>query len=178
MANRLLSEFRIYISNELISGFPSHRARNWFYRKVMGFHIGKRSTVFMHCSFDCTKSFSIGDGSVINARCRLDARGGITIGDNVSVSQEVIILTGDHDISLPDFGGRNRPVVIEDYAFIGTRAMILPGVTIGRGAVVAAGAVVSKDVPPFAVVAGVPAKVVKERRKDLNYSVEYFRKFQ
>lgn len=178
MASQLLSEFRIYICNELISGFPSHRVRNWFYRKVMGFRVGTRSTVFMHCTFDCTKGFSIGDHSVVNSKCRLDARGGIRIGNNVGISQEVIILTADHDPGLSDFGGRNREVVIEDYAFIGTRAMILPGITIGQGAVVAAGAIVTKDVAPYTVVAGIPAKFVKERRKDLNYSAEYFRKFQ
>ena len=144
----------------------------------MGFHIGKGSTVFLHCSFDCTQSFAIGNHSVVNSGCRLDTRGGIRIGDNVGISQQVIILTADHDMSLADFGGRNREVVIEDYAFVGTRAMILPGVTIGKGAIVAAGAIVTKDVPEYAVVAGMPAKVIKERRKDLNYSAEYLRKFQ
>jgi acetyltransferase-like isoleucine patch superfamily enzyme len=178
MANQLLSEFRIYICNELISRFPSHRVRNWFYRKVMGFTIGNRSTVFMHCSFDCTVGFSIGQNSVVNSGCRLDARGGIKIGSNVGISQQVTILTADHDLNFPDFGGRSREVIIDDYAFIGTRAMILPGVIIGKGAIVAAGAVVTKDVAPYTVVAGVPAKAIKERRKDLEYSAEYFRKFQ
>lgn len=178
MANPLLSDFRIYICNELISRVPSHRFRGWFYRKVMGFQIGKGSTVFLHCTFDCTRTFAIGNHSVVNSGCRLDTRGGIRIGNNVGISQQVIILTADHDLALSDFGGRNREVVIEDYAFVGTRAMILPGVTIGKGAIVAAGAIVTKDVPEYAVVAGTPAKVIKERRKDLNYSAEYLRKFQ
>ena len=115
---------------------------------------------------------------MVNSGCRLDTRGGIKIGSNVGISQQVIILTADHDMNFSDFAGRSREVVIEDYAFIGTRAMVLPGITIGRGAIIAAGAIVTKDVPAYAVVAGVPAKVVKERRKDLDYSAEYFRKFQ
>ena len=132
----------------------------------------------MHCTFDAARGLSIGKDSVINARCRLDTRGGIHIGNAVSISQEVIILTADHDADSTDFAGRNRKVVIEDYVWIGTRAMILPGVNIGRGAIVAAGAVVSKDVEPFTVVAGVPAQCIKKRRQDINYRINYHRLFQ
>lgn len=178
MGNELLSEFRIYFCNELISRFPSHRVRNWFYRKVMRFQIGDRSTIFMHCTFDRTIALTIGNHSTVNSGCRLDTRAGITIGSNVSISQGVVILTADHDLNLSDFAGRGREVIIEDYAFVGTRAMVLPGVIIGKGAVVAAGAVVSKNVAPYSVVAGIPAKPIKERRRDLEYSAEYFRKFQ
>jgi len=178
MANQIFSEFRLYICNELASRFPSHRVRGWFYKSVMDFKIGKGTAIFLHCSFDCKGGLSIGNQSVVNAKCRLDTRGGITIGNSVSVSQEVIILTADHDLAEANFAGRNKAVVIDDYAFIGTRAMILPGITVGKGAIVAAGSVVTKDVPPYMVVAGTPAKVIKERRKDLDYSAEYFRKFQ
>ena len=104
--------------------------------------------------------------------------GGIQIGNAVSISSEVLILTADHDPGSTDFAGRNRKVIIEDYVWIGTRAMILPGVTIGRGAIVAAGAVVSKNVEPFTVVAGVPAQCIKKRRQDINYRLNYHRLFQ
>ncbi len=76
-----------------------------------------------------------------------------------------------------NFSGRVRPVVIEDYVFIGTRAMILPGVTLGKGSAVGAGAVVTKSVPPFTVVAGVPAKPISDRRTDLDYNCIYLRLF-
>jgi maltose O-acetyltransferase len=104
--------------------------------------------------------------------------GGITIGKNVSISQEVIILTADHDLNSPGFTGRNKGVVIEDYVWIGTRATILPGVKIGYGAVVAAGAVVTNNVEAFSVVGGVPAKPISQRADVLNYSTSYRRIFQ
>jgi acetyltransferase-like isoleucine patch superfamily enzyme len=144
----------------------------------MGFTIGTQSNIFMHCSFDCKRGFSIGDYSVINAKCRLDTRGSIIIGAKVSISQEVVILTADHDTTNSNFAGQNKTVIIEDYVWIGTRAMILPGVTIGRGAIIAAGAIVTKDVAPFSVVAGIPAKVIKMRPENLSYSTFYQRLFQ
>jgi acetyltransferase-like isoleucine patch superfamily enzyme len=174
----IVSEFRLYIGNEWISRIPSHRFRNFYYRKVMGFDIGKDCSIHMHCSFDCAKNLVIGTNSVINAKCRLDNRGAIRIGENVSVSQEVIILTADHDVNAADFAGRSLAVSIDDYVWIGTRATILPGVTIGKGALIAAGAMVTKDVLPYAIVAGVPAKLIKMRREDLTYETKYRRLFQ
>ncbi|MEJ7560469.1 MAG: acyltransferase [Pedobacter sp.] len=144
----------------------------------MNFNIGEHCSVHMHCSFDCAKNLSIGKNSVVNAKCRLDNRGRIVIGENVSISQEVLILTADHDVDAADFAGRSLTVHIEDYVWIGTRAIILPGITIGKGALIAAGAVVTKDVIPYAIVAGVPARVIKMRRTDLKYETKYRRLFQ
>ena len=140
--------------------------------------IGNNTFIFMDCTFDCAGNFTIGKNSVINGKCRLDNKANITIGENVSVSQEVIILTADHDMDSPYFSGRTNPVIIEDYVWIGTRAVIMPGCVIGKGAVVAAGAVVTKSVQPYEVVAGVPAKVIKTRSADLQYKVFYHRLFQ
>ncbi len=120
----------------------------------------------------------MGNTSVINAKCRLDNRGTITIGNNVSISQEVNIITAYHDVDLVDFTGTYLPVIINDLVFIGTRAMILPGVTIGRGAIIAAGAIVTKNVVPFAVMAGAPAKLIKMRREDVAYTCDHHRLFQ
>lgn len=173
-----LSELRLYICNHWISGIPSHTFRLWFYRKVMKFSIGSGSSVLLNCSFDCTKSFKIGQNSVVNGNCRMDTRGGIVIGNNVSISSDVIILTADHDMNTADFSGRNRQVVIDDFVWIGTRAMILPGVKIGKGAVVAAGSVVVKDVESYNVVGGIPAKLIKKRNKNLEYTTNYRRLFQ
>jgi maltose O-acetyltransferase len=69
----------------------------------------------------------------------------------------------------PNFGCESAPVVIEDFAWISCRTVVLPGTRIGKGAVVAAGAVVTKDVEPYSIVAGVPAKKIGERSRDLNY---------
>lgn len=166
-------EAQLYLCNRLISKIPSHRLRLTFYRMMMGFRIGSNSYIFMDAWFDTPGKFKIGDNSVVNQKCRLDNRGGLTIGNKVSVSSEVCILTADHDPASPEFAGRLAPVVLEDYTFVGTRAIIMPGVTIHRGAVVAAGAVVTKDVPAFTVVAGIPARPIKERCRDLSYTVDY-----
>jgi maltose O-acetyltransferase len=117
---------------------------------------------------------TIGAHSVINERCRLDSRGELLIGENVSISSDAIILTADHDIMVPGFPYREHAVRIEDHVFIGTRALVLPGVTIGRGAVVGSGAVVARDVPALEIVAGVPARSVGRRPPDaLDYELAW-----
>jgi len=107
---------------------------------------------------------SIGEGSVINHGCLLYTTGGLTIGRQVSVSAGVWLVTGSHDINAPDFRAAFHPIVIEDYAWIGARATILAGTRIGEGAVVMAGAVVARDVAPYTIVGGVPARPVGERK--------------
>lgn len=167
----------LYLTNRVVSHIPSHVIRLFFYRYCLGLGIGANSHIFMEAWFDSKKNFKMGKNSVINQNCRLDNRGGITIGDNVSISAEVCILTADHDLQSSDFAGRIRPVIIEDYVFIGTRAMILPGVVLGKGCAVAAGAVVTRNIPPFTIVAGVPAKSIGKRTADLQYRLNYRRLF-
>lgn len=106
---------------------------------------------------------------MIENNVTLDGRRGIKIGKNVNFSSEVMIWTLQHDYNNPSFSVKGGEVIIEDYVWISTRAIILPNVRIGKGAVVAAGAVVTKDVPPFTVVGGIPAKKIGERNKELNY---------
>jgi len=165
----------LFVCNRIIAKVPSHNLRQAFYRRVMGFEIGSASAIFMDAWFDSNRSFSIGANSVINQKCRLDNRGGLTIGNNVSISSEVVILTADHCPQSDTFEGRMKAVVIEDFVFVGTRAMILPGVTLGRGAVVAAGSVVTKDVPSMSIVAGIPARQIGTRKSSLDYQINYQR---
>ena len=95
---------------------------------------------------------------------------GLRIGKNVTLGTEVMIWTLQHDYNDPKFGVKGGAVVIGDYAWLGSRSILLPGVKLGEGAVVAAGAVVTKNVDPFTVVGGVPAKVISKRAvQDLNY---------
>jgi maltose O-acetyltransferase len=119
----------------------------------------------------------IGEHCVIDRDCALDGRGEIVIGNNVNISPEVMILTAYHDPDAENFAGVEKPVEIEDYAWIATRALILPGVKIGRGAVVAAGAVVTKDVPSQAIVGGNPAKFIRDRKGIQRYQLNYARMF-
>src|SRR6185369_10201510 len=100
------------------------------------------------------------------------------IGNNVSIAGEVRIYTMEHDIDSPDFAEIGAPVVIDDYVVIGTRVTILPGVHIGKGAVIASGAVVTKDVEPYSVVGGIPAKEIKKRKENLQYTLKFSRLFQ
>jgi acetyltransferase-like isoleucine patch superfamily enzyme len=116
---------------------------------------------------------SIGANTIIAHDAFLDARRGITIGDCVVTGSEVAIYTLQHDMDDPFFRTVGGPVVIDDYSYLGTRSIILPGVRVGRGGVVMAGAVVAHDVPPFAVVGGVPARFVRERAHDLRYRPKY-----
>lgn len=172
-----LGECLLYLSNHIINHVPLHFVRLGFYRLFLQFDIGSGSAIFMQAWFDARKNFKMGDNSVINQKCRLDTRGSINIGANVSISAEVCILTADHDLQTSEFNTRIRPVAIEDYVFIGTRAIILPGVTLGEGSAVAAGAVVTKSVDPFTIVAGIPAKPIGKRPTNLQYCGSYRRLF-
>ena len=112
---------------------------------------------------DCGKNTKIGKRVFINAGCQFQDQGGITIGDDVLVGPQTIIATLNHDPDPEKRGGMfAKPVVICDKVWLGARVTVCPGVTIGEGAIVGAGAVVTKDVPPRTVVAGVPAKVVRQ----------------
>jgi maltose O-acetyltransferase len=101
----------------------------------------------------------------------------LKIGNNVSIAGEVRIYTMEHDVDSPTFEEVGAPVIIDDYVVIGTRVTILPGVHIGRGAVIASGAVVTHDIEPFSVVGGVPAKEIKKRNQDLRYTLKFARVF-
>jgi acetyltransferase-like isoleucine patch superfamily enzyme len=159
-----------YLTNHVVAHTPSFTLRRLWYRHALGIQFGHHASVFMgtYVPFfspgairrDCVRS---GRNSRINRSCTLDVRGGLTIGENVSISPEVMFVGGSHDVNDPGFGDVTRPISIEDHAFIGTRAMILPGVTVGRGAVVTAGSLVSRDVAPMTIVAGVPARRVGTR---------------
>ena len=112
---------------------------------------------------DCGKNIKIGKRVFINAGCQFQDQGGIDIGDDVLIGPQTIITTLNHDSDPEKRGGMfAKPVRIGDKVWLGARVTICPGVTIGEGAIVGAGAVVTKDVPPRTVVAGVPAKVIKQ----------------
>lgn len=105
----------------------------------------------------------IGKECFIGSNVHIALHDNVTLGNNVVINDGCKLLTGSHDINCPNWSHVKAPITIEDYAWIATSAILLPGVTIGRGAVVAAGAVVSKSIPPYHVAAGNPARLVKER---------------
>ncbi len=157
---------------------PIHWVRRLFYR-LAGIKIGKGSTIHMWARFFQPKYISIGNDTIIGDNAFLDGRARLTIGDHVDIASEVMIYNSEHDLESKEFKATEQPVEIGDYVFIGPRAIVLPGVKIGRGAVIAAGAVVTKDVPNFAIVGGVPAKVIGERKnKNPKYRLGRARLFQ
>ena len=106
---------------------------------------------------------SIGRGSVVNRKVLLDGRGGLEIGREVGIAECSVILTGAHSFDVDGIGDHVWRTRLEDKVFINLGAMIMPGVIVGEGAVVAAGSIVTKDVEPWTIVAGVPAKKIGER---------------
>lgn len=180
MVNRLyniLLEAQVY-GLHLAGSLPSHTLRRFAYLTA-GIRMGKGSVIHTGARFYEPKNVSIGDDTIIGEQAVLDGRDKIKIGSHVDIASQVMVYNSQHDIHSATFEATNAPVTIEDYVFIGPRAIILPGVTIGRGAVVAAGAVVTKDVPEFAVVGGVPAAVIGERKdKDPHYILGRARLFR
>lgn len=171
--SRFLSALKFYLANHLIMNFMPYSIRHFYLRKFCGIKIGADSSVAMGC-FITGENITIGSNTVINRYTYLDGRAGIEIGDNVNISHYTLVQTLTHDPQNPDFICLIKPVVIESDSWIGARAIILPGVRIGRGAVVGAGSVVTKDVPSYSIVAGNPAKIIGPRSNDLRYKSRYF----
>lgn len=158
-----------YLTNHVVANVPSYGLRHAWYR-WLGVDLGSGSSIQLGCYLWFfgpnalrRSGVRIGRNTRINRRCCLDGRGPLHIGDNVSISPEVSVITTGHDWREAGFPLESRGVTIEDHVWIGVRATILPGAHIGRGSVVAAGAVVSGCVPPHTVVAGTPARPVASR---------------
>jgi maltose O-acetyltransferase len=141
-----------------------------FILKMAGVNVGADSRVNLGIRIYEPEGISIGKDCVIGENVVLDGRDKLIIGNHVDIASNVMIYNSEHDINDENFQAKSAPVIIEDYVFIGPRSIILPGVKVGRGAVIGAGAVVTKDVSALAIVGGVPAKFIAERKlKDLNY---------
>lgn len=162
-----------YTYNYLLSAFPSRNVRNTYLKGYLA-GMGEFTSVQMGCKFLNGRKVYLGDRNVINFGCIFDGRQyQIKTGSNVSIGPEATILTLGHDPQSPDFADRGGEVIIGDRVWIGYRAIILPNVNIGEGAVVGASAVVTKNVESYTIVAGNPAKVINKRDPNLNYSLNY-----
>lgn len=155
---------------QIIMWLPCHPLRRLVCRLFMK-SFDTSSSIFRNVDIRSPQRVIIGKNCNINKSVVLDGRMGLSIGSNVDISQEVNIWTEQHDYIDPHYKAVGAPVVIEDYVWIASRATILPGVRIGRGAVVACGAVVTNDVPPLTVVGGVPAKAIGTRPDNMDYKL-------
>ncbi len=163
----------LFLWHSFLGHFPSYALRNYSFRKLLANRIGKHSSLHRGLELYCRGGITIGEYTTINKYVDLDGRGSLVIGNQVSVSAYTKIITAGHHVNSDQFEMSVKPVVIEDYVWIGTAAVILPGVTIKRGAVVAAGSVVTKEVEGFTIVGGNPAKVIGKRTSKLDYRLVY-----
>jgi acetyltransferase-like isoleucine patch superfamily enzyme len=143
-----------------------------YYRHVLRYRLAENISIHMGCFFTGGK-IEIGAGTVLNRRCFLDGRVGLKIGANCSISPEVTMLSMGHDPQDPHFSVSGGATTIGDNVWIGTRAMILPGVTIGEGAVIGAGSIVTKDIAPWKIAVGNPAREIKDRNREIRYTCKY-----
>lgn len=159
-----------YIGNHIVSHIPFWIIRKLFYR-LCGAKIGEGTQFDMNTTFLDPNRLHVGNHCHINRNCLIDARGDLEIKDNVSISHRVTIMTGSHDYRSKNFRYVKSKIYIEDFVWIGVNATIIGNVRIGKGAVVCAGAVVTKDVAPYTVVAGIPAKKIGDRPQVLEYTI-------
>ena len=159
--------------NKCIGNLPSRTLRSLYLKAYLA-EWGQGTGVQMSCKFLNGRKIFLGERNVINFGCLLDGRRYvIRTGSDVSIGPEAAILTLGHDPQSRTFADKGGDVIIGDHVWVCFRAIILPGVTIGDGAVVAAGAIVTHDVAPFTIVAGNPARPIAGRTQDLPYSLHY-----
>ncbi len=146
----------------IVGYVPIHTIRKMFYI-LSGIDMPLDSTIHLGANFFNPSNIKIGHDTIVGDHCFLDGRSSLIIGNHVGIASQVLIYNDEHDIHSSDYGNSFGPVTIEDYVFIGPRVIILPNTKIGKGAVVAAGAVVTKDIPDFEIWGGVPAKKIGDR---------------
>lgn len=174
MIKRILLQLKFFLVaflNFTKEIFP-YPLRN-LYLLIFGIKVPLSSSIHRKCKFFHIGKFKIGKNSVVNFGCYLDNRRGITIGKNTAIAHDTKIYTLGHDISSSKFETKGSPVEIGDNCFVFSNVLIMPGVKIGDGAVVLPGAVVTKNVEPFCVVGGNPAKAIKMRDANVDYKTDY-----
>ncbi|WP_099364175.1 sugar O-acetyltransferase [Fredinandcohnia onubensis] len=158
-----VSQEALKLTAELNGHYHTPQEVQELFSRLIGKPVDKTFAMFPPFYTDCGKNINVGKNVFINSGCRFQDQGGITIGDGVLIGHNVVLATLNHDIDPKKRGTMHpAPITIGNDVWIGANATVVPGVTIGDGAIIAAGAVVVKDVPPNVIVGGVPAKRLKE----------------
>lgn len=159
------------VFNLLITQLPAHWLRlGWL--RALGAEVGRGVCVFRGTTVIGADRLTLRDRVQVGFRVVLDARGGLTVAEDVLISSDTQLLTANHNLESSEFERQVAPIVIGDHAWVATRAVVLGGVTLGRGSVVAAGGVATRDVAARMIVGGVPARPLGERSGGLDYRLE------
>lgn len=158
-----LSNEAMKITAELNGSYHTPEEVQTLFSKLIGKPVDKTFALFPPFTTDCGKNINIGKNVFINSGCRFQDQGGITIGDGTLIGHNAVLATLNHDFA-PEKRGTLHPasIVIGKNVWIGANVTVVPGVNIGDNSIIAAGAVVTKNIPANVVVGGVPAKVIKE----------------
>jgi len=162
----------IFVFNVILNLLPG----SWFrclLLRLIRCKVGNGVGMHSWTRFTWPGRFSIGDDSTVNFDCFLDTRGSISIGAHTMIGHRCSIYTASHDINDVNFAGVKKSVEIGDYVVVFPHSLIMPGVKIGKGAVIMPGSVVTRDVGEYQVVGGVPARFVKERSQILDYKLAH-----
>ena len=170
-ANALITAEQLILKNKDASFVKEYKEAVNKIKSVLK-SVGKRTSFLMGLEIRNGNKISIGSNCVINKKVLLDGRGGlIKIGDNVDIAQETNIWTLEHNVHDDQHQSIGGDVIIEDFVWIASRVTILPGVQIGKGAVVASNSVVTKNITPMDIVGGIPAKKIGVRKNLLKYNL-------
>lgn len=147
----------------------SNWLRMWFYRSCLSMNMGSDCIIWGDNKFNDISDFSMGNNVIVGPGNTFLIRGGLAIGNNVNLSGFSFFISQSHDVNDPYGHTELKKITIQDDVWIATNSMIMPGVNVGKGAVVAAGSVVVNDVLDYAVVAGNPARQIGTRSPDIQY---------
>lgn len=172
--------FKLYLSGlvryelRLIGNIPSHRIRNFVYKKVFLMKIGTNSIIYGGAEIRSPWNIKIGSNTIIGDESKLDGRNGLIIQNNVNFSTGVWIWTDQHVVNSENFDtlpiGTGK-VIIKNYCWCGPRTLILPGKIMEKGSVLAAGGVLTKNTEEFGIYAGIPARKISDRNRNLQYTL-------
>jgi maltose O-acetyltransferase len=163
-----------YVLNHVVNRIPIAHARMCAYA-AFGVEFDEISTTYVSLGVDMWlgRRLAIGARSTLGQRCYVDARAGVRVDSDVSISREAALVTATHMPDDPGFKAALAPIHLERRSWIGMRALILPGVRVGEGAIVGAGSVVTGDVEPYTIVGGVPARVLRRRSEPMSYTLAW-----